>query len=140
MNRNRVGKSPYFPDPMSSPQISPLAGLRTLLLTGLDKQKMMMVLSSTLPGCTVPTHSHPQEQIGMVYSGRAVLWIGEEKRSVSKGDFYCIPAGVPHGDTCIGDKPFVMLDVFYPIRKDFVARTELTAKSAPASSDERERH
>ncbi len=29
---------------------------------------MMMVLNATLPGHTVPTHSHPHEQIGMVYS------------------------------------------------------------------------
>jgi hypothetical protein len=29
---------------------------------------------------------------------------------------------VPHGDTTIGDEPFVMLDVFYPIREDFVEK------------------
>jgi len=29
---------------------------------------------------------------------------------------------VPHGDTTIGDEPFVMLDVFYTIREDFVEK------------------
>lgn len=58
----------------------------------------------------------------MVYSGRAILRIGDEEREVGPGDFYCIPAGVPHGDTCIGDEPFVMLDIFYPVRGDFLER------------------
>jgi quercetin dioxygenase-like cupin family protein len=85
-------KSSYFPDPGSSPQISPREGLRLALLTGLDKQKMMMALSSTQPGHSVPIHSHPHEQIGMVCSGRGILYIGAEERSVKKGDFYCVRA------------------------------------------------
>jgi len=72
----------------------------------------------------VPTHAHPHEQIGMVYSGRAILRIGDEEREVGPGDFYRIPAGVPHSDTCVGDEPFVMLDIFYPVREDFIARCE----------------
>ncbi len=36
----------------------------------------MMVLSSTLPGHSVPVHSHMHEQVGMVYSGKARLRIG----------------------------------------------------------------
>jgi quercetin dioxygenase-like cupin family protein len=83
---------------------------------------MMMVLSATLPGHTVPIHSHPHEQTGMVHAGRARLTIGGEERVVEKGDFYCIPGGVPHGDTCIGDEPFVMLDIFHPVREDFLAK------------------
>jgi hypothetical protein len=77
---------------------------------------MMMVLSATLPGHMVPLHSHPHEQIGMAYAGKAKLRIGDGERIVQKGDFYCTPANVSHGDTCIGDEPFVMLDIFYPVR------------------------
>jgi quercetin dioxygenase-like cupin family protein len=83
---------------------------------------MMMVLNATLPGHTVPLHSHPHEQVGMVYAGEGKLRIGDEERIVKKGDFYCIPANVPHSDTCIGDEPFVMLDIFYPIREDFIKK------------------
>jgi hypothetical protein len=32
-----------------------------------------------------------------------------------------MPAHFPHGDTCLGDEPFVMLDTFYPVRQDSVA-------------------
>ena len=77
-----------------------------------------MALNATLPGCTVPVHSHPHEQIGMVYAGKATLRIGDEERIAKKGDFFRIPANVPHSDTCLSDEPFVMLDIFYPIRKE----------------------
>lgn len=113
-------KIPYFINLVDAPKLIQMAGLETTILTGLHSEKMMMVLNTTLPGHTVPLHSHPHEQIGMIYAGKATLRIGVEERIVQKGDFYCIPANVPHSDTCIGDKPFIMLDIFYPIREDFI--------------------
>jgi quercetin dioxygenase-like cupin family protein len=115
-------KIPYFVNPEDVPQLTQMAGLETTILTGLHGEKMMMVLNATLPGHTVPLHSHPHEQIGVVYAGKAKLRIGDEERVVQKGDFYCIPANVPHSDTCIGDELFVMLDIFYPVREDFIER------------------
>ena len=112
----------YFIDPKKAPKIKQFEGLETTILTGFEDDKMMMVLSATLPGHTVPMHTHPHEQIGIVYAGKAVLRIGDREKTVKKGDFYRIPSDVPHGDTCIGDRPFVMLDIFYPIRKDFLEK------------------
>jgi len=120
----RQKKHVYFIDPAGAPRIVQMPGLETTVLTGLRGEKMMMVLNATLPGHSVPTHSHPHEQIGMVYAGRALLRIGDEARTVRKGDFYCIPANVPHSDECIGDEPFVMLDVFHPVREDFIEKIE----------------
>jgi len=113
---------PHFIDPDDAPRLTQMPGLETSILTGLHGEKMMMVLNATLPGHAVPTHSHPHEQIGMVYAGKAVLRIGDEERMVERGDFYCVPANTSHSDTCIGDEPFVMLDVFYPIREDFIEK------------------
>jgi quercetin dioxygenase-like cupin family protein len=115
-------QSPYFVHPEWAPRFTQMEGLETTVLTGLHGEQMMMVLNATLPGHSILTHSHPHEQVGMVYSGRAILRIGDEEREVGPGDFYCIPAGVPHSDTTLGDEPFVMLDVFYPVRDDFAAR------------------
>jgi len=115
-------KVPVFVDLKDSPKITQMPGLETIILTGFHREKMMMVLNSTLPGQTVPLHSHPHEQVGMVYAGKARLRIGDEERIVQKGDFYCIPSNVVHSDTCISDEPFVMLDIFYPVRKDFIEK------------------
>ena len=112
----------YFIDPEMAPTFSQMEGLKTTVLTGLRGESMMMVLNSTLPGHTVPIHSHPHEQVGVVYCGEAILRIGGEERLVKKGDLYCIPAGVPHGDTTVGYEPFVMLDIFHPMREDFAER------------------
>lgn len=117
----RSQRTSFFIDPIQAPKIVQMPGLETTILTGLRGEQMMMALNATLPGHTVPGHSHPHEQIGMVYRGKARLRIGDEERIAQKGDFYCIPAGVPHSDICIGDEPFVMLDIFYPVREDFIA-------------------
>ena len=115
-------KPSLFINPAEAPELTQMVGLRTKILTGLHGEKMMMALNTTLPGHTVSQHSHPHEQIGMVYSGKARLCIGDEERIVQKGDFFCIPSNIPHSDTCIGDEPFVMLDVFYPVREDFIRK------------------
>jgi len=115
-------KISYFIDPANAPKIVQMEGLETIILTGLCGEKMMMVLNITLPRHTMPLHSHPHEQIGMVYSGKAKLRIGDEERIVKNGDFYCIPANISHSDTAIGDEPFIMLDIFYPVRKDFIEK------------------
>ena len=119
MKKNRI---PYFIIPNKAKKFTQMKGLKTKILTGLNNEKMMMVLNYTLPGHKVPEHSHPHEQIGMVYSGRAKLKIGDEEKIVKKGDFYCIPSHVKHSDTCIGAEPFVMLDIFYPVREDFIEK------------------
>ncbi len=116
----------YFIDPAKAGPIARQPGLETKILTGFDGDRMMMALNATLPGHTVPMHDHPHEQIGMVYAGSALLRIGGEERIVREGDFYRIPAGVPHGDTCLGDEPFVMLDIFCPAREDLLAAEEKT--------------
>ncbi len=115
-------KITYFINPTSCPKIDQMTGLETTVLTGYNDEKMMMVLNATLPGHTVPMHSHPHEQVGMVYSGKAKLRIGDEEKVVQKGYFYCIPANIPHSDTCMGSEAFVMLDIFYPVRNDFIEK------------------
>ncbi|UCH78896.1 MAG: cupin domain-containing protein [Candidatus Coatesbacteria bacterium] len=115
---------PYFVDAAAAPTITQLPGLETTILTGRHGEKMMMVLNATLPGHEVPEHSHPHEQIGMVHSGRALLRIGGEEREVKRGDFFRIPGGVPHSDVCLGEEPFVMLDIFCPVREEFLAQLE----------------
>ena len=73
-------KIPYFINLLDSPRLTQMPGLETTILTGLHGEKMMMVLNATLPDHAVPLHSHPHEQIGMVYAGKAMLRIGDEER------------------------------------------------------------
>ena len=113
MVKIKNNRSSYFINVEIAPKFVQMEGLETTILTGLHGEKMMMALNTTLPGHSVPTHSHKHEQICMVYAGKARLRIGDEERTVSKGDFFRIPSKTPHSDTCIGEEPFIMLDIFY---------------------------
>ncbi|MHA2366046.1 MAG: cupin domain-containing protein [Candidatus Hodarchaeales archaeon] len=130
-------KSNYFINPDDCPTIDQMEGLRTTILTGLQGEKMMMALNATLPGHTVPIHTHPHEQIRVVYSGKARLKIGDEERNVQKGEFFYIPGNTPHGDTCLGNEPFIMLDIFYPIREDFISKRDEEKKNCELDLFER---
>lgn len=112
----------YFIDPGSAPRFEHAPGVETTILTGHNGEGMMMVLTELSPGSNVPAHSHPHQQMGMVYAGKARMRIGEESRIVEKGDFCIMPPDVEHEAACAGDEPFIMLDIFYPVRKDFIEK------------------
>lgn len=111
-----------FIDIGSAPRIAHAPGVETTILTGRNGEGMMMVLTEVSPGANVPAHSHPHEQMGMVYAGKAKMRIGEESRIIEKGNFCIMPPNVEHEAACMGDEPFVMLDIFYPAREDFIEK------------------
>ncbi len=47
-------------------------------------------------GAEIPLHRHPQDQGGVLLSGRMELTIGDESRVVEPGALYLIPPNVPH--------------------------------------------
>jgi quercetin dioxygenase-like cupin family protein len=71
------------------------------------------------PHSEVPGHSHPHEQLGLMIEGELDLWIADERRSLRPGDTYVIPGGVPHGARTGAGRALV-LDVFYPLREDYL--------------------
>lgn len=81
-------------------------------------EKAMMSFVDLAPGSSVPIHSHPHEQMGVVLEGEFEFIIGDEKRIVKKGDTYVIPSNVPHG-VIVGSVPSKALDVFSPPREEY---------------------
>ncbi len=79
---------------------------------------MQLSLVDIPAGGVVDWHSHPQEQIGMMVSGRALFQIGDEERELGPGDFYLIPGGVRHRVTAPFG-PAQALDVFHPVRDEY---------------------
>ena len=70
-------------------------------------------------GAVVPLHSHPHEQGGILLQGKMELTIGDEVRVVEPGAMYLIPPNVLHKAVAL-EGPLVVLDVFSPIREDYV--------------------
>jgi unsaturated pyranuronate lyase len=108
--------SRYFPTPAerSRHQIFPGVEVSTCAA-----EKMMLSLATLEPHAVVEEHSHPHEQVGIVLEGEAIFTIGDEEKRLGPGDIFRIPGNVRHKVIAL-DKPFRALDVFYPIREDYL--------------------
>lgn len=82
-------------------------------------KEMMLSYVTFEPGAVVEAHSHPHEQVGMVVEGKARFFVGDEEQLLGPGDMYTIPGGVTH--RVVAEKGRVVaLDIFHPIRDDYV--------------------
>jgi len=114
--------SRYFVDRTKTPSLDQLPGVKTEILSGLSGERTMMVITTLEPGSTVPIHSHPHEQVGIVLSGSAEMMIGDDVQLVTKGDSYVVPPEIEHNATCTGSTTFEVFEVFCPPREDFLSK------------------
>ncbi len=70
-------------------------------------------------GAHAAAHTHPNEQIVWLQSGRMDFRIGDERRECGPGDVMVIPGGVEHEAWFTEDTE--VIDVFAPPREDFLA-------------------
>lgn len=63
-------------------------------------------------GCVVPSHSHANEQMVCVLSGRLRFTLASGTTDIAAGQVLHLPAHAPHGVEAIEDS--VVLDVFAP--------------------------
>ncbi|MBD3217058.1 MAG: cupin domain-containing protein [candidate division Zixibacteria bacterium] len=111
---------PFFIDDEKAPSLQLAEGINTSILTGMHGEPMMIVRHNIDPGAEAPMHAHPQEQVGLVFEGEGLLTIGDERRKVKRGDYYCMPSNIPHGVVNTGESTLQMIEVFHPIREDFL--------------------
>ncbi len=80
--------------------------------------ELMVVENRFREGAVGALHSHPHTQITYVISGSFEFTIGDEKHIVNVGDTLLKKNGITHGCVCL--KEGVLLDIFSPMREDFV--------------------
>jgi quercetin dioxygenase-like cupin family protein len=73
------------------------------------------------PGATVPLHSHPHEQLGLVLEGMQALVVDGVAYELGPLEAYVLPGGVEHSAYC-GPEGALVLDVFRPVREDYQER------------------
>jgi quercetin dioxygenase-like cupin family protein len=81
--------------------------------------KLMLVKVSFERGAVGQLHQHYHSQITHVESGSFEVQINGSKKVLNAGDAYYIPPHVLHGCVCL--EPGVLIDVFSPMREDFIA-------------------
>ena len=107
---------------------------------GIDRQmiwgdRVMVCRLRFNPHVVTVVHSHPHEQITLVERGRVRFTIGGSERLASAGDVLHFPPDVTHGATML-DEEVVLIDIFSPVREDFLGRTVAQGFS-PAMREER---
>ena len=85
-------------------------------------EHLMVCRLRLAPRVVTAVHSHPHEQITLLERGRAVFTIESQTRIASAGDVLHFPSNVRHGATML-DEEVVLVDIFSPVREDFLPKT-----------------
>jgi quercetin dioxygenase-like cupin family protein len=89
----------------------------------------MVNLIEFQPGATVPAHSHPHEQLGIVLRGMQALVVDGVARELGPREGYVLPGHVEHSAYC-GPEGATVIDVFCPVREDYRERWEGSAATS----------
>ena len=82
-------------------------------------ERLMLSFVEFEANAVVEMHSHPHEQMGLLLEGELIFTIGDEEHVVTPGQMWRIPGDVPH-KAVAGDSPVKALDVFSPVREDYL--------------------
>jgi len=100
------------------------SGSRHLIFPGVEIRtaagtNLMLAVVRLEPESVVTDHSHPHEQMGILLEGKLEFTVGGVTRLLGPGDMWRIPGGVVHRVRAL-DQPAVAIDVFHPIREDYL--------------------
>jgi quercetin dioxygenase-like cupin family protein len=79
-------------------------------------ENLMVNFVSFAAHTEAPRHWHDEEQISFVIDGEMEFEVGEEKRTVRRGEAIVIPPNVPHAARTY-DGTCLEVDVFHPPRQ-----------------------
>lgn len=81
-------------------------------------ENLTLALVELDPGCVIPEHSHPNEQVGLIVRGSLSFRIADETAELGPGGNWCIPPNVPH-EVRTGPAGAVVIETFAPARTDW---------------------
>lgn len=128
MSTNAVRKFVWSEVPKDN--VTPTIGRQ--IVTGAQAMAGMMTLQK---GSYVPRHSHESEQLTYVFQGALRFVVAGQDILVSAGEILVIPAWVEHEATAV--EHTVELDIFSPIRKDWLDGTDTYFQAGEPPSDSR---
>ncbi len=94
------------------------------LLEGIDLttlvhgEKTLMGQFKIARGSSIPAHSHPHEQTGIMISGKLRFNVDGEIVDVEPGDSWCLAGGIEHSAEALEDS--IIIEVFSPVREDYL--------------------
>jgi quercetin dioxygenase-like cupin family protein len=107
------GATLYTMNEVATEQMSP-----TLTRQYVSGSQTMFARILLKKGCVVPEHSHPNEQLAIIVSGKIEFTVAGVSRVLGQGEVLVIPGGVPHAATALEDTED--WDIFSPPRQDWI--------------------
>ncbi len=92
----------------------PVKGYRVKFI---HSKNMTFAYWTITAGASLPTHSHPHEQVANLIEGEFKLTVDGEEKILKPGSVAIVPSNALHTGTAITDCRII--DVFYPIREDY---------------------
>ena len=99
------------------PKDSPRQGIERVAFRG---EHSMAVMNWLKPGMAPGPHSHPFEQLVFILQGKTLLHVGDEVLELGPGSMVRVPPDVVHYAVPLGDEVCLNLDVFAPVRQDYL--------------------
>lgn len=99
--------------------------LKTIHLELMDRKiytgkNVMLVRNEIKPKAVVPAHKHPHEQMLYIISGECDVTTNGTTSHLTAGGLALFPSNVEHAVVNTLDKELVAIDIFSPIREDFL--------------------
>jgi len=98
-----------------------------LVRTAVRGDKSLITINWFHPGHSVqtpPPHSHPFDQVSFVFAGKVGFDVNGQVYEVAAGEVLHIPADAPHTAWLIGDEVALNVDVYAPVRDDYLHLVE----------------
>lgn len=83
-------------------------------------ENMTLGLHEVQANLELKPHSHPHEQVVLILKGELEYTVGEEKSVIKPGEVLIIPSNVVHYASRVIGKSVLNLDIWSPIRKDYL--------------------
>ncbi len=115
-----TSRTPQFFRVAALPAVRPIPGVdaQARFVAG---ERLMALFARVEPNESLPLHRHPHEQITYVTHGAIHFRVGEDGFDLGAGDGLAIPGGVTHGGVRVGPEGCSFIEVFTPLRDDYLA-------------------
>lgn len=100
------------------PRVTAREGVTRRVFSG---KNSMIVLNEIKPFAQPALHKHPHEQITYILAGECEFILGQETIHMNAGDVVLVPPDIQHALRPLGNETLLNLDVFSPIREDYLA-------------------
>ncbi|MFC1931062.1 cupin domain-containing protein [Chloroflexota bacterium] len=94
----------------------------------LSSERMTVIYVTLAPNSFIPLHHHEQEQIMTVVEGECDEIIDGKLYHLKEGDVVRLASNQEHG-TYVSEKGCLTIEVFSPVREDYVAKMAAVKKS-----------